>query len=276
MQSARISTPRGEIDLAYRRRGAGASVRLLLLHGIGSNSRSFASQLDGLGLTFDVVAWDAPGYGASADPPSDYSMADFADAAAGLLDALDWQHAHVLGHSFGGVVAQVLYQRHPERVESLILADTNTGASEARERTERRLADVRSLTPRELAQRRAPQLVTPDAPADLIQDIVDVMAQIRPIGYSAAAVALGNTDTRPWLGVIRVPTLVIHGARDTVVPPAIGAALANAIPNARIVLVEAVGHASNQQAPNAYNAAIRDFIVANQTSSDPPPAKTSQ
>src|SRR6266581_1801636 len=129
---------------AYRRGGrGGGQAKLLLLHGIGSNSLSFRPQLANLGDECDLVAWDAPGYGASEDPPADFTLEDFADAAAAVLDALEWPSAHILGHSFGGFVAQVLYQRHVPRVRSLVLSDTNAGSGalpdpERSERLERR------------------------------------------------------------------------------------------------------------------------------------------
>lgn len=258
------TTPRGELELAYERAGNGHPEKLLLLHGIGSNSRSFAAQLDGLGDTSDVVAWDAPGYGGSSDPPPEFSMADFAHSAAALLDALGWQSAHVLGHSFGGVIAQMLYQRHPARVRSLILADTNAGSGsmpDALERTRQRLSDLERFGPRGMAEQRAPHLVTPDAPAELVAQLTEIMAQVRPPGYTAAALAMGATDLRDQLPRIGVPTVVLHGERDTVVPPNIGKELAGAIPRAKFVLLRGAGHASNQQTPEAYNRAVRDFLA---------------
>jgi 3-oxoadipate enol-lactonase len=249
--------------LAYQRAGEGHAERLLLLHGIGSNSDSFTNQLTDLGTTLDVVAWDAPGYGGSSDPLPDFSMADFADAAARLLDDLGWPAAHVLGHSFGGVIAQMLYHRHAERVRSLILADTNAGSgsmADAAERTRRRLSDLQQFGPRGLAERRAPGLVTPDAPPELVQQLVESMANVRAPGYTTAAVAMGSTDLRDQLQRIGVPTLVLHGDRDTVIPPSTGAELASAIPGARLVLLPGAGHASNQEAPQAYNRAVREFI----------------
>jgi pimeloyl-ACP methyl ester carboxylesterase len=259
-----VSTARGVLELAYLRAGEGNAERLLLLHGIGSNSGSFAAQLADLGDSFDLVAWDAPGYGGSSDPPPDYSMADFADAAAGLLDLLGWQAAHVLGHSFGGVIAQMLYLRHPKRVRSLILADTNAGSGsmpDASKRTRRRLTDLDQFGPRGLAERRAPNLLTPDAPAELVQQVTDIMAQIRPVGYSAAAIAMGATDLRDQLPRIGVPTLVLHGERDAVIPASTADALAAGIPRARLVTLRGVGHASNQQAPESYNHAVRAFLT---------------
>ena len=263
--SVRIAVPWAGFGLAYRRTGAGGRHRLLLLHGIGSNSQSFRAQLAGLGADFDLVAWDAPGYGGSADPPVDFSLDDFADCAAALLDALGWRHAHLLGHSFGGVVAQAVHHRYPARVRSLILADTNAGSGSLPEpersaRVQRRLHDLATLTPRQMAERRAPNLVPPDAPPELVQQLIEVMAQVRPAGYSAAAVAMGTADLRQQVGAIAVPTLVLHGELDTVIPASTAAELAAAIPDARLVVVPGAGHASNQHKPDEYNRAIRQFI----------------
>src|SRR5438045_832978 len=98
-----------------------------MLHGIGSNSRAFRHQLSGLCDSFDVIAWDAPGYGRSADPSQPFTMEDLAECAVTLLDELHVDRAHVLGVSMGGVVAQLVYHRQPARVLSLILCDTNAG-----------------------------------------------------------------------------------------------------------------------------------------------------
>jgi 3-oxoadipate enol-lactonase len=244
---------------------AAAMDKILLLHGIGSNSRSFAPQLASLGTHLDVVAWDAPGYGGSDDPPPGYALSDFADAAATLLDALHWPSAHILGHSFGGVVAQMLYHRHPRQVRSLILSDTNAGSGglpepERANRVQRRLDDVATLTARELAERRAPRLVPADAPPEVVRELVEVMAQVRPAGYSAAAIAMGTTDLRPHLRAIAVPTLVLHGELDAVIPVSTAEELASAIPGATLVILSGAGHASNQHKAAEYNAAVQHFL----------------
>lgn len=253
------------LHLAYRRAHAGAAEKLVLLHGIGSHSRSFAPQLAGLPQSFDIVAWDAPGYGASDDPPADLSLDEFADAAAGLLERLGWTSAHVLGHSFGGVIAQRLSQRRADLVQSLVLSDTNAGSGslpepERSERLRRRLADITTLSPRALAEKRAPNLVPPAAPPSLIQNLIEVMADVRPAGYAAAAVAMGTADLRDALAEIRVPVLIVHGERDTVIPPSTAHDLATRIVGARLALIPGAGHASNQHAPDAYNQIVSDFV----------------
>jgi 3-oxoadipate enol-lactonase len=246
-----------------RRAGLQAGPKLLMLHGIGSNSQSFQPQLSGLADELDMAAWDAPGYGASEDPPEDFSLGAFADAAVSVLDALGWQSACVLGHSFGGVVAQMLYLRHPDRIQALVLSDTNAGSGslpepERSQRIQRRLEDVHD--PVELAKRRAPNLVTAEAPPGLVAELIHVMSQVRPPGYAAAAMAMGTADLTTQLSAIRVPTLVLHGECDSVIPPETAARISSSIPNARLVVIPGAGHASNQQRPSEYNAALRAFI----------------
>jgi 3-oxoadipate enol-lactonase len=244
---------------------AGSGPALLLLHGIGSNSRSFRHQLAELADAFDVVAWDAPGYGRSDDPPPGAGLEYFADCAVGLLDDLHIDQAHVLGVSMGGVVAQLVYHRHPARVRALILVDTNPGGGALpepmrSERVQQRLENLARLGPRGMAEQRAPNLVRAGAPPALVAELTEIMAEVRPAGYCAAAIALGATDLTARLAEIRVPTLVVHGAQDAVVPLETGRQLAAAIPNAQLVVIPNAGHASNQEQPAAFNRAVRQFL----------------
>jgi pimeloyl-ACP methyl ester carboxylesterase len=114
-----------ERAVAYRRVGSGTP--LLFLHGFLCDSRVWRPQLSELADEFDLIAWDAPGAGASLDPPLGFTLTDWADACAQLLDALDLEPAHIVGLSWGGLVAQELFRLAPERVRSLVLADTYAG-----------------------------------------------------------------------------------------------------------------------------------------------------
>jgi pimeloyl-ACP methyl ester carboxylesterase len=249
----------------YERRGSGDP--LLLLHGIGSSSRAFRHQLSELSDRFDLIAWDAPGYGQSEDPPTtDFSIEDQADRAAQLLDELQLDSAYVLGVSMGGVVAQLLYLRHAERVRALVLCDTNPGGGatpepERSERVRQRVQNLERLGAREMARQRAPVLVTPEASPELVQELADIMAEVRPAGYRAAAIALGRTDLTAGLQNIQVPTLVVHGACDRVVPLDTGRQLAESIPGARLVVIPDAGHVSNQERPLEFNAAVSEFLL---------------
>src|SRR5690349_16598484 len=112
-----------DLRIHYERGGDGPL--LVLLHGIGSNAKSWQHQLQGLADEYDVVAWDMRGYGSSSDPEQPFGISDLADDLAGLIDHLGFERTHLGGLSMGGVLALEFYGRHPERVRSLILADTN-------------------------------------------------------------------------------------------------------------------------------------------------------
>jgi 3-oxoadipate enol-lactonase len=114
------------IELHYERAGSGPP--LLFISGTGGDLRVKPNVLDGpFPKSFDLVAYDQRGLGRSEKPDIDYSMADYADDAAALMDHLGWASAKVVGVSFGGMVAQELTLRHPDKVERLVLACTSPG-----------------------------------------------------------------------------------------------------------------------------------------------------
>ena len=120
-----IETPGGEIS--YRENGSGPI--LLLMHGIGGNSRSWRSQLDTLSNNFRVIAWDAPAYGKSAERGA--NLEEYTKAVIEFLDALSVATVNLLGHSMGGVVAQSVAGFHPDRVKRLVLSSTFMGHGSA-------------------------------------------------------------------------------------------------------------------------------------------------
>jgi pimeloyl-ACP methyl ester carboxylesterase len=261
MATAGHVTVRG-LRIAYDRAGQGPP--LVLMHGIGADASAWRTQLDGLSDAFDVIAWDAPGYGRSSDPPRDWPMAEYADYLAGFLDALGIAKAHLLGQSWGGVLAQEFYRDHADRVASLILSDTTLGGDATRDdgetRLQARLHALETMTPAEYARARAPQLLAPDPPADVLREVEAIFARIHPTGFRSAAIALAHADVRAVLPRIRMPTLVLCGERDQVTAPALGTRLIGEIPHARKVVFPGVGHLNNMEQPDQYNATVREFL----------------
>jgi pimeloyl-ACP methyl ester carboxylesterase len=113
------------LSVAYQRTGRGPAV--VLLHGFTQDSRVWIPQLADLSDRFTVIAWDAPGAGQSSDPPAGFAIGDWADTLAALLDAETISYPHVVGLSWGGLLAQELYRRYPSRISSLVLVDTYAG-----------------------------------------------------------------------------------------------------------------------------------------------------
>jgi pimeloyl-ACP methyl ester carboxylesterase len=252
------------LKIAYQRAGNGPT--LLLLHGIGSNARSWRHQLTGLSDEFTVVAWDAPGYGASSDPPPSMRMADYAGYLAGLLDHMDSSRVHLAGLSWGGVLALEFYRRYPDRVLTLVLADTFLGGAarsdEQRQENLRMRLRFAEMDPAAAARERAPSLLSPLAPPKLVAEVESIMAEFHPAGYRAAAIASSEADERDVLPMISVPTLVVCGDHDRVTRPAEVELIHKGIPGSRFVLIPRAGHVSNQEQPERFNEAVRQFLRA--------------
>ncbi|GHB61625.1 3-oxoadipate enol-lactonase [Streptomyces viridiviolaceus] len=236
---------------------------LLCLHGIGSSSASFAPQLATLSDRFRVAAWDAPGYGRSPDPDGPLHLDGFADAAAEVILARGGS-AHVLGVSWGGVIALRLAVRHPRLVRSLVVADSSPGSGTDPEKAaamRARVPELASLGPRAFAERRGPRLVSADASAELVRRVVDTMAAaVRLPGYAHAAESMASADLRPDLAHITAPALVLCGDKDQVTGPDAAQALAGGLHKAAYVIVKDAGHLANQEQPERFNAWVLSHL----------------
>jgi pimeloyl-ACP methyl ester carboxylesterase len=244
----------GETTIHFE--SAGSGFPLVLLHGLGSNARSWSRQLEDLSKDFLVIAWDAPGYGRSSDPAGTPTILYYAQRLRELLDALSLPEVFLLGQSMGGVIAQEFYRTHSQYVKSLILSDTSYGGPKSR--LEERLRKIRTLTPAELAAERAPQLLSASAPQPVLSETIDIMSEIRPAGYEFAAIALAEANTRGALERIRVPLLLIWGENDTVTP------MWTELPaGAELVVIAGAGHLCNAEQPARFNDAVRKFLLNN-------------
>ncbi|MER5755207.1 alpha/beta fold hydrolase [Streptomyces sp. NPDC002088] len=236
---------------------------LLCLHGIGSSSAAFAPQLAELSAHARVVAWDAPGYARSADPETPYGLDDYADAAAALIRERGTS-AHVLGVSWGGVIALRLATRHPGLVDSLIVADSSPGSGTDPARAEAmraRATDLAEVGPRAFAEARGPRLVSPDAPEELVRRVVDTMAaSVRLPGYAYAAQSMAAADLRAELPSIAAPTLVLCGEHDRVTGVEASQAIAGAIHKTAYVIVKDAGHLANQEQPERFDAWVLSHL----------------
>jgi pimeloyl-ACP methyl ester carboxylesterase len=257
----RASVDVAGLEIAYERAGEGPP--LVLLHGAMADGTTWRPQLEGLADRLTVIAWDEPGAGGSADPPADFGLPDYADVLAGLIGALAFDAAHVGGLSWGGVVALELYRRHPDRVASLILADTYAGWKGSLSEAEcaKRLAHAieQSELPPERFEPTLPGLLAPRAPAAVVDDLAAIMAEARPESMRRTAAAIAASDQRDLLPRIAVPTLLIWGEEDDRSPLTVAEQFRAAIPDARLVLIPGAGHVSNLEQPARFNTAVREF-----------------
>jgi 3-oxoadipate enol-lactonase len=235
--------------LFHQRRGAGEP--LLLIQGMSGTHLAWGEPfVADLERDFDVVAYDHRGIGRSDRVDDPFSIADLAEDAAGLLDELGWERAHVLGISMGGMVAQELALRHPGRVRTLALGCTycgGPGSALAPQATLEKLGAGMMSGDRELAIRNGFEVnVSPAfAAAEGNYEPFRAMAKSLPAPVPVIMLqmqAIAAHDTSGRLPSLELPALVVHGDRDEMIPVDNGRLIASLIPGARLEVLEGVGH----------------------------------
>lgn len=246
---------------------AGDGPALLLVHGFPldrSMWRRVASGLTG----WRRIAPDLRGMGLSDVPASGYTMADYADDLAALLDAVGAGPVVLCGLSMGGYVAFELLRRHSQRVRALVLVNTRADADDAagREKRNGMIARIRRDGPGFLADDMLPRLLAPASLATM----PDVVREVRAmVGGHPAAGLVGAIEAMrdrrsaaPLLPAIAVPTLVVHGSDDHLIPLAEARAMAGAIPGAQFAVIPGAGHLAPMEQPVNSGRVIREFLDA--------------
>ena len=251
------------IQIHYELGGKGQ--QLLFISGTGGDLRNRPNVFDGpLTEHFEVLSYDQRGLGQSEKPETDYTMSDYADDAAGLLDALGWQRVPVMGVSFGGMVAQELVLRHPDKVSALVLACTSSGGEGGASYP---LHELETLDESARAER---SLVLADTRRDEAwreanpekwQTYLDLSLAARradrdSAGAARQLAAREGHDTWSRLPNIEVPVLLAGGRYDGIAPVANMEALAAMIPGARLKMY-AGGHLFLVQDKQAYSDIIQ-------------------
>lgn len=238
---------------------------MVFLHGYVGDRRTWRRQIDDLSDEFTVVAWDAPGFGGSSDPPETFRLSDFADCLAAFIEALGLERPHVVGLSFGGGLALELYRRHPSVPMTLVLTSAYAGwagslpAAVVEQRLQQalRLAD---LPPDQLVDELIPTLLPKSAPTGLVDEFAAIMTDFHPAGLRASSRAFAEADLREVLPRITVPTLLLYGDKDVRAPLHVAEDLHAKIPGSRLVVLGGAGHVCNVEAADTFNGEVRAFL----------------
>ncbi len=255
-----------DLNLYYEIHGEGEP--LLLIHGLAGRGTGFGLQLPALSQKFRAVIFDNRGVGETDQPDEPYTIAQMADDAAGLLDALDIPTAHVFGISMGGMIAQELVLRHPQRVRNLALGCTHCGIRNCVPSPAWVTEIFKTLPgkPREQVVRECIPINysqhTRETRPDLIESLIPLMVDNRQrlYAYQRQLNAVYGFDAFDRLPLIRAKTLVLTGDEDVLIPPGNSTMIAERIPNARLVELPQAGHLFFIEQADQVNRLLIEFF----------------
>jgi 3-oxoadipate enol-lactonase len=234
---------------------------LILSNSLGTRLEMWDGQAPVLSEKFRLIRYDSRGHGRSAVPDHGYTIERLGKDALQVLDALDVRSVRFCGLSMGGMVGLWLASHAPDRVERLVLANTAAQLGPAA-MWDARIESVRRGGMAEIANGVIERWFTPafraSAPSS-VMTIYDALLATSAAGYAGCCTAIRDMDQRSCLGLIRTPTLVIGGVHDPATPIVKSHEIADAIPDARLVVLDAA-HLSNIERRDEFTAAISDFL----------------
>ena len=254
-----------DIEIGYDDTGRG-SPALLFVHGFPHDRTLWAPQLQGLAVQARCLAPDLRGFGETT-AAAPWSMDQYADDLVGLLDVLHIERAVVAGLSMGGYVAFALWRRHPQRVRALVLCNTRPGADtdEGREKRRKLIATAREQGMGPVADAQLTGMLgkTTRSNRPEIANVVHRMISSQPVDgvVGALEAMMSRPDSTPALASIDVPTLIVAGEEDTIIPMAEAKAMQAAIRGSTLEVITGTGHLSNLERPAAFNHVVSEFLA---------------
>jgi 3-oxoadipate enol-lactonase len=252
-----------EARISYCIDGRPDAPPLVLSNSIGTTRDLWARQAPALINAFRVIRYDTRGHGDSDVPSGDYTVEQLGRDVLAILDQEDIATAHVCGLSLGGITAMWLGVNAPERVSSLVLA--NTGARLRDEQFwNERIALVQSQGMGALAERAVTAWFSDgfrERDPDTVHDFRAMLADCSPTGYAGCCAALRDADLRNEIAAIRCPALVIGGTVDMATPLALAEFVRDQIAGTQLVTLDAA-HLSNVEQAAAFTDALMEFLAA--------------
>jgi len=255
-----------EAQLNWVRTGTEHAETVVLLHAIGYDLTYWDRQIEALKADYNVVAFDLPGHGRSHGRPEDWSFERAVPMVAALIESVSTGPVHLVGISFGGMLAQATVLARPELIRTLTLIGTASTFPEAvRDGMRARAQALRADGMKAVLQSSLERWYTPEfliGRPDIVDRVTKTILTDDPAIQAAIWEMIAGFEVRDRLGEIQCPTLVLVGERDPSTPPSVAAVLAEGIPGARMVVIPNASHIVTVEAPVAMNAELQRFMGA--------------
>jgi 3-oxoadipate enol-lactonase len=254
-----------ETRLNIEEKGSGPV--LLMLHGYPLSLEMWRPQVDFLSASYKVITFDFRGHGQSDPAPSPYTMNLLASDCAAVLQVLGVERpAVVCGLSMGGYVALAFYREYPSLAGGLILTATRAGADSPEGKINRDKAAALAVEKGTdvVIEGMLPLLLAPktyDERPGLVRDVEAIMGQTSLEGMVGALMGMKlRPDSTPFLREIAVPTLIIHGADDQIIPTSEPESMHASIPGSTLEIIPDSGHLLNMEQSQLFNQAVQGFL----------------
>lgn len=252
----------GDMRLRYRVEGEGDWV--VLLHGVGASLEQWDGFVEALGGKYRILRFDQRGHGETSKPAGPYAMSDFVEDLDGLLNRLNVGRFHLIGRSFGGMIAQAYALTHQDRLRSLVILSAAAGRNEEEKaKVLDRLEKMNDQAPSGHFERSADRWFTAEflaANPDIVQQFAESIARNDPQGYAAAYRVLATTDLIDRLHEIRVPTLIGTGEFDEASNPRMARAMHEKIAGSELVIFPKLKHLLLVEAPDQVVGVVEPFL----------------
>ena len=251
------------VKIYWEERGEGAPV--LLIMGLGYTLDMWYRTAPVLSQRYRTISFDNRGVGRSDVPTGPYLMQAMAADAAAVMDSAGVERAHVFGISMGGMIAQEFALQYPERVHSLILGCTSHGGLEAVPADAEVITTLMArgtMSVEDGVRAMVPFIYDPSTPRERIEEDLAIRRRTFPTaaGYFAQVQGIFVFESRSRLSQLKMPTLVVHGESDRLVPPENGRRIARLISGARLVMLPGASHIFPTDQPDAAHQAILSFL----------------
>lgn len=234
---------------------------VMFSNSLGTEFSMWDAQMPDLQRRFQVLRYDTRGHGKSSVTAGDYTIELLGHDVLGLLDSLRLDRVHFCGLSMGGSIGMWLGIHAPHRLQRLILCNTAARIG-TQEVWNARIATVRKEGMKSVAAAVVERWFTPEFRASSPEEVARTKKMLEnspPLGYAACCAAVRDMDEREGVARIKVPTLVIYGKRDPVIPIADAQFLADRIPGAEKVELDAA-HLSNVERAREFTEAVNNFL----------------
>ena len=252
------------VNIYWEEEGAGDP--LLLIMGLGYTHDMWYRTVPAVSARYRTISLDNRGVGRSDVPPGPYAIATMAADAAAVMDAAGVGRAHVFGISMGGMIAQEFALQYPDRVRSLILGCTSHGGPEAIAADAEVISTLMArgtMSAEDGVRVMIPFIYEPSTSRERIEEDLEIRRRTFPTeeAYFAQVRGIQAFDSLSRLSQLKIPTLVIHGESDRLVPPENGRRLAGLIDDAKLVMIPGASHIFPTDKPEISHQAILGFLA---------------